>query len=528
MVLPRGIRQTGRPGADGATADMMKQSFAPSAALPAASSREGAWRRYVIGFAVAVAGVAAAYAARTAMGSDLGDRIAFLFFVPVVAGAAAIGGVGPGFLATLLGAGGGLLVTWQGGDKIQGDFLAALVFLILGGLISFGGELLHRMRAQAAAVNAHLRAREAHLQSILDTVPDAMVVITENGVIRSFSPTAERMFGWSLEEVVGENVKRLMPEPYKAAHDGYLERYMKTGEKRIIGQGRVVVGQRKDGSTFPMELAVGEMHSGDQRFFTGFVRDLTERQATEARLQDLQTELIHIGRLTAMGEMASALAHELNQPLSALTNYLNGSIRLLDKADLRRDILGDALGKARDQALRTGEIIRRLRDFVARGEVERQIESLPKLIEEAGALALVGAKEHGVRVEFAFDPGVDLVLADRVQVQQVVLNLIRNAMEAMEDQPVRQLTISLQKDQEDARVTVSDTGSGLAPSMSEVLFQPFMTTKRSGMGIGLSICRTIIEAHGGRIWAESNPQGGTRFAFTLKTAEQEKLNDDIP
>ncbi|ASD28370.1 PAS domain-containing sensor histidine kinase [Brevundimonas sp. 357] len=500
----------------------MKHPLAPSAA----PSSGRASRRYVMGFLVSVAGVAAAYAARTAMEPELGDRIAFLFFVPVVAAAAAVGGVGPGLLATLLGVGGGLLVTWQGGEQTEGDFLAAVVFLVLGGLISFGGELLHRMRAQATAVNAHLRAREAHLQSILDTVPDAMVVITENGIIRSFSPTAERMFGWSLEEVVGENVKRLMPEPYKAAHDSYLERYMRTGEKRIIGLGRVVVGQRKDGSTFPMELAVGEMRSGDQRFFTGFIRDLTERQATEARLQDLQTELIHIGRLTAMGEMASALAHELNQPLSALTNYLNGSIRLLDKPDLPRDRLDDALGKARDQALRAGEIIRRLRDFVARGEVERQVESLPKLIEEAGALALVGAKEHGVHVDFVFDPGVDLVLADRVQIQQVILNLIRNAMEAMEDQPVRHLTISLQREQGEARVTVSDTGSGLDPFMSGVLFQPFMTTKRSGMGIGLSICRTIIEAHGGRIWAEPNPRGGTRFAFTLKAADQERLNDD--
>ena len=163
---------------------------------------------------------------------------------------------------------------------------------------------------------------------------------------------------------------------------------------------------------------------------------------------------------------------------------------------------------------------------MARGEVERQVESLPKLIEEAGALALVGAKEHGVHVDFVFDPGVDLVLADRVQIQQVILNLIRNAMEAMEDQPVRHLTISLQREQGEARVTVSDTGSGLDPFMSGVLFQPFMTTKRSGMGIGLSICRTIIEAHGGRIWAEPNPRGGTRFAFTLKAADQERLNDD--
>ena len=197
----------------------------------------------------------------------------------------------------------------------------------------------------------------------------------------------------------------LMPAPYREAHDGYLARYLTTGERRIIGIGRVVVGERRDGSTFPMELSVGEMRMGDRRFFTGFVRDLTERQQTETRLQELQGELVHVSRLTAMGEMASALAHELNQPLSAIANYLRGSRRLLDKgdpADLPR--LSDALDKAADQALRAGDVIHRLRDFVGRGETERRVESISKLIEEASALALVGVKELGVRVTMQFDP----------------------------------------------------------------------------------------------------------------------------
>ena len=205
--------------------------------------------------------------------------------------------------------------------------------------------------------------------------------------------------------MIGKNVKMLMPAPYREDHDGYLERYLQTGERRIIGIGRVVVGERKDGSTFPMELAVGEMRSSDRRFFTGFIRDLTERQKTEARLQELQSELVHISRLTAMGEMASALAHELNQPLSAIANYLKGSRRLLEAAPTStRRMLRDAMDKAAEQALRAGQIIRRLRDFVARGESERRVESVTKLIEEASALALVGAKEHGVRVRFQFDP----------------------------------------------------------------------------------------------------------------------------
>jgi len=300
---------------------------------------------------------------------------------------------------------------------------------------------------------------------------------------------------------------------------------MTTGERRIIGLGRTVTGMRKDGSIFPMELSVGEMHPGTGRFFTGFCRDLTERHRAEARIQEQQLELLHMARFTALGEMASTLAHEINQPLTAITNYLKGSRRLLEKStDVNALMLREAIEKAAAQALRAGEVIRHLRDFVARGESERQVERLPKLIEEASSLALVGAKEIDVRVSYKLDPLAELVLTDRIQIQQVLLNLLRNAIEAMQDAPRRELQVmTVARDDGMAEVSVIDTGIGLSPEVSAQLFQPFVTTKKQGMGVGLSICRTIVESHGGHIWAEPIPTGGTAFRFTLRIVEKEEV-----
>ncbi len=439
----------------------------------------------------------------------------------VAAVAALIGGLaGAGILA--------MAFSRAGAAGPAGVDPVSLGLILLAGFgIAVVGERLRRTRSDAAAHSRDLLAREAHLSSILDTVPDAMVVIDEKGIMRSFSATAERLFGYSAGEAVGQNVSILMPSPHRQVHDGYIGRYLTTGERRIIGIGRVVVGERKDGSTFPMELSVGEMRSASERFFTGFIRDLTERQETEARLQELQAELVHISRLTAMGEMASTLAHELNQPLSAIANYIKGSRRLLDGETVRKEMLQGALEKAGEQALRAGQIIRRLRDFVSRGESERRVESLSKLVEEASALALVGAKEHGVQVRFRYDSKCDLVLADKVQVQQVLLNLMRNALEAMMGAATRQLLITTDPADDDmVMVSVSDTGSGISEEIRQQLFMPFVTTKRHGMGVGLSISKTIIEAHGGRIWAEAKPGGGTIFRFTLRTVGEEVTGDE--
>jgi two-component system sensor kinase FixL len=447
-------------------------------------------------------------------GEALAPAGMFLAFVPVAIGASLAGGAVPGAVATAL-----CVAACYG---LTGVFDAPLaMFAALGGLAAWGGERLAGERRRGAHAMQVLSEREAHLRSIFDVAPDALIVIDERGVVHSYSEAARKMFGWTAHEVLGRNISMLMPTPHREAHDNYIGRYLTTGERRIIGVGRIVVGERKDGAAFPIELSVGEVRSPGGRFFTGFIRDLTERQETEARLQELQSEVVHISRLSAMGEMASALAHELNQPLSAIANYLGGARRLMEQEPPPDKRVLEAVSRAGEQAVRAGDVIRRLRDFLSRGEAERAVEALPRLVQEACTLALVGAKEFGVRVRYAFDQKAALVLVDRVQIQQVILNLVRNALDAMcEQEGRRELVVAcaLEAEGDMARVSVIDTGPGLDPSAATRLFQPFVTTKAQGMGVGLSISHTIVEAHGGRIWTEPNPEGGTAFHFTVPLA----------
>jgi two-component system, LuxR family, sensor kinase FixL len=403
----------------------------------------------------------------------------------------------------------------------RSEFLADLTISPIRGE---NGELLgyakvvHDVTDRRANERA-LQRREEHLQSILATVPDAMIVIDDDGLMISFSTAAERLFGYTQAEVLGKNVSMLMPSPDRERHDEYIARYKATGVPRIIGTGRIVTGLRADGSTFPMKLSVGEAHTADQRLFTGFVQDLTEQRAFEAQLDQLKSELIHVSRLSAMGTMASTLAHELNQPLTAIATYAQAAESMLEDeaAEPDKEMLREVVTDMGSQALRAGGIVRRLREFVARGDLAKTVEDLPKLIEEAGALALVGTREKGISARFSFAPDATPVLVDRVQIQQVLINLTRNAVEAMEGADERVLSISTGLDDESTvRVTVRDTGSGIEPEVRAHLFAAFNSSKPAGMGLGLSICRTIIEAHGGRIQAMDGEAGGTEFRFTLQ------------
>lgn len=477
------------------------------------------------GYLFAVSLVLLTFLLRYALMGILDDRAVYLLFVPAVLLASVVGGVGPGSLAVLL----AILSAAYLRSLTPGGIQPAemVVFVAVGIAIVVMGELLHATRAGFSRAEAALDTREAHLRSILDTVLDATIVSEQDGTIVSFNAAAVRQFGYSEEEAIGQNLRMLMPQPYSREHDGYLQRYLATGEKRIIGTDRVVVGQRKDGSTFPMKLAVGEMRSGGRRFFTGFIRDLTEREESAARLQEVQTELARLARLNEMGEMASTLAHELNQPLSAIANYVHGSARLLeDWEGEKAERLRDALREAGGQSIRAGQIIKHLREFVTKGESEKTPQSVRQLIEEAGALALVGSREKGVRSVFDFASGADIAMVDRIQIQQVLTNLMRNAVEAMKDSPVRELRVGVEPSGPDAvTVTVEDSGPGISEEIADQLFRPFTTTKAGGMGIGLSISKRIVEAHGGEMTVSRSRLGGARFRFTLPAYDEEEDAD---
>ena len=463
---------------------------------------------------------------RFAINNLLPESAVGLLFTPAIMAAAMLGGLAPGLFATVIATPVLYYLASLRSDPFETIIFNSVLFWVVGSTIAVLGDLLHRARLKWVAVRTELQRREAHLQSILDTIPDATVIIEADGTMTSFNRAAVRQFGYQAEEALGQNVKMLMPTPYREQHDGYLQRYLATGEKRIIGIDRVVVGRRKDGSTFPMTLAVGETRTGDRVSFTGFIRDLTERQESEALLHATQGELARLSRLNELGQMASTLAHELNQPLSAIANYVQGCIRLLAQVPgPAADQMRGALEETAKQSLRAGDIIRHLRDFTTRGDTDKEPEDINRLIEEAAALALIGSRERGIRTEFEFSSGRARVLADRVQIQQVILNLIRNAIEAMEHSEQRELVLSTSRAEDGmVAVEVADTGSGIVPEVEAHLFQPFVTSKASGMGVGLSISRTIIEGHGGQISVRPNPGGGTIFRLTLRVVDKEDID----
>jgi two-component system sensor kinase FixL len=367
-----------------------------------------------------------------------------------------------------------------------------------------------------------LEDREARLSAILDTAVDGIITIDEGGIIESVNAATQHIFGYTADELVGNNITMLMPSPYREEHGEYIARYLRTGQPRIIGIGREAEGQHKDGRRFPIDLAVSEVQVGSLRLFTGLVRDISARRRAEDEARRRSADLAHAARLSTIGELTSGIAHEVNQPLTAMINFAEACLRMLRSGNADTQKLEDALGQITAQGQRAGHIIRHLRRLARKGESERVQVELNDLVRDLLGLVDNELRASGIALHLMLDESLPGVKCDRIQVEQVVLNLVRNAMDVLEAGPMqgRELTIRTRADTGGIiELTVEDTGEGLGADGGERIFETFFTTKADGLGIGLPISRTIIEDHGGRLWASPRPGGGAIFHVTLPALE---------
>ncbi|MEM9939664.1 MAG: PAS domain S-box protein [Pseudomonadota bacterium] len=362
---------------------------------------------------------------------------------------------------------------------------------------------------------------ETLMRSILASVPDAMIVIDESGQILAFSAAAEALFGYKAADMGGKNVSHLMTGADQKHHDQYIKNYLSTGERQIIGIGRIVKARLANGETIPVELKIGEAEINGRKLFTGYIRDMSEQQANAHRLGQMQVELANFSRLSAVGTMASAMAHELNQPLTAVANYLEAARDMLNDPDPETvAMVQEALDAAATQSIRAGQIVRRLRDYVSRGELDLRAVDLRLIIDDAVSLAKVGVEGPLARVIVRLPTGLPMVLADRLQLRQVFVNIIRNAIEALSETDNPQIWIrgALNTAQE-VEVEISDNGPGFNADKDQSPFEAFYSSKPTGMGLGLSICQTIIDAHGSEITHSVSSSGGAAFKFSLRVSE---------
>lgn len=369
-----------------------------------------------------------------------------------------------------------------------------------------------------------VRGGSATFDALLDAAVDGIVVIDEQGTILSFNAAAEKLFGYSAEQVVGGPVQRLMPEPYRSEHPSYMRHYLETGEKKVIGIGREIEAQHSDGGVFPIWLSIGEAGTGAQRHFVGFIRDLSEQRAAEQERHVLESRIAQMGRFSLMGEMAAGIAHEINQPLSAIVTYSQAAKRLLDLPDLEKDAIEKACRGISDQVHRASKVIENLRGFIRKQEIQKEPLELNAVIRDAMTLVLADANAGGVRVVRDLAEGLPRIEGNAVQLQQVLLNLTRNAVDAIEKLPrkakeIRIRTMSPNKNE--VQFEVRDHGPGVSPRLGDGIFHPFVSTKAEGLGVGLAISKTIIEGHGGRLSYANSPEGGAVFTVSLPVRVEE-------
>jgi two-component system sensor kinase FixL len=353
---------------------------------------------------------------------------------------------------------------------------------------------------------------------VLDSVVDSIITIDDQGLIQSVNQATEKLFGYDESELVGQSLTMLMPEPYRSHHQAYVEHFLQTGDAKIIGFGRELVALTKAGEPFPIYLAVNEIKTEAGTYFAGIIRDLSEQKANQEALLEQRERLAQVGRLSTMGEMTASIAHEINQPLTAIAAYAQACLKLLEKDGDNIARVKDGLRKLNEQSLRAGAIIERIQRFVRQEGTEKELLNLNELMSDLVHLAAADARLHSVDLQFDLQADLPLVYCDPVQIQQVALNLIRNAIDAMLEVDCEygnQVMVRTRVHGDDIEVAVVDLGTGVADADQSLVFSPFHTTKADGMGMGLSICRSIMREHGGDLNFTNNEGHGCTFFFRL-------------
>lgn len=361
---------------------------------------------------------------------------------------------------------------------------------------------------------------------VLDSVVDAIITINADGIIQSVNHSTQNLFGYASAELVGRPVTQLMPEPHRTRHQDYIEHFLTTRKAQIIGIGRELSAVTRDGRIFPIYLAVNEIKTDQGSYFAGIIRDLTEQKANQQALLEQRERLARVGRLSTMGEMTASIAHEINQPLTAIAAYAQACMKLLEKDDTDLSRVADGLRKLNTQSLRAGAVIERIQRFVRHEGSEKELIDMNELMRDLLHLAAADARLHSVELNFELQPDLPALYCDPVQIQQVALNLIRNAIDAMLEVECvhgRDIVVSTRMVGTQAEVAVKDLGTGVSEENKPMLFSPFHTTKAEGMGMGLSICRSIMLEHGGDLNFTNNEEGhGATFYFRLPAGEDDE------
>ncbi len=359
------------------------------------------------------------------------------------------------------------------------------------------------------------------VQAVLDAAVDGVVLIDHRGLIRAFNRSAERLFGYAAREVLGRNVGVLMSEAEAARHDEHIARYLESGVAHIIGRGREVTARRKSGATFPIFLSVGVLPGGATPQFLGFIRDLSPELEAQAQQQQLRERLVLVSRMAMVGEIAAGIAHEVNQPLAAISNYASASERLLALSDPQIDEVRSALREIGTQAVRAAEIIKRLRRLAQGPQIRRERTDVNALVSDLARLARSDAARHDVAFDLDLAAELPELHIDSAQTQQALLNLLWNALHALDGSDIRPKQVRIATRLTPARqieIEISDNGPGVPTKLAGRLFEPFFTTKAEGTGLGLAMSRTIAEAHGGTLHYYPGSTGGACFVMRLPAA----------